>query len=279
MVDGSKALSAHVALATEGNVLKTPSMVALRRHSKRVKLVFLIRKLAIGGAERQLVELAKGLDQTIFDILVLCFYGGGEFIKELVNANIPVVSLNKRGRWDILHFFWRLRTTLKGIQPDIIHSYMTGANIVTMFLKPILPRTRMVWGIESAYIDHRHYSWLEQLTSRVEIILSRWPELIVFNSFAGRELYLSGGFDGSHAVVIHNGIDAQRFAPNPKAGLLFRESWQIPKSAFLIGIVGRIDPIKDHTTFLRAAGVFARRTPEARFICIGGGPQKYVEEL
>src|SRR5216683_3147531 len=36
--------------------------------NRRIKLVFLIRSLGIGGAERQLVELAKGLDRKAFDV-------------------------------------------------------------------------------------------------------------------------------------------------------------------------------------------------------------------
>ena len=89
------------------------------------------------------------------------------------------------------------------------------------------------------------------MTSPLEIILSRLPELIVFNSFAGRELHQSAGFARSRAVVIHNGINTERFAPNRKSGLLLRESWRNPNGALLIGIVGRVNPIKDHTTFSR----------------------------
>ena len=255
------------------------SMAVKDGRPRRLKLVFLIRRLTIGGAERQLVELSTGLDRNIFDVTVLCFYRGGEFVEELAKANIPVISLNKKGRWDIFRFLWRLRAMLRKIQPDVIHSYMTGANLVATLLKPVLPPTRIVWGIESAYIDHANYSWLERVTSPLEIILSRLPELIVFNSFAGRELHQSAGFARSRAVVIHNGINTERFAPNRKSGLLLRESWRIPNGALLIGIVGRVNPIKDHTTFLRAAAIFARSRPEARFICIGGGPRKYADEL
>ena len=63
----------------------------------------------VGGAERQLVTLAKGLDRSIFEVTVLCLYGGGEFSQELRNANVSVISLDKNGRWDpgFLGAFWR----------------------------------------------------------------------------------------------------------------------------------------------------------------------------
>lgn len=255
------------------------NILAVRSKDQRIRLVFLIRSLEVGGAERQLVELAKGLDQTIFEVTVLCFYGGGELSQELRNANIPVISLDKKGRWDIPVFLCRLLTQLRKLRPDLLHSYMTGSNLVATLLKPALPTTRIVWGVEAAELDLSQLDQVERLTSRLEALLSRLPDLIVFNSFAGRDHYVSAGFADARTVVIHNGIDIKRFAPDKKSGARLRASWRIPEGALLIGIVGRLDPLKDHQTFLKAAARFAHTRPEARFVCIGGGPEKYFHDL
>ena len=241
--------------------------------------MFLIRSLQVGGAERQLVELAKGLDQTIFDVTVLTFYGGGEFAQELKNAGVPVISLDKKGRWDIAVFLRRLLIQLRKLQPDLLHSYMTVSNLVATLLKPALPATRIVWGIEAAGPDLSQLDRVERVTSRLEALLSRSPDLIVFNSRAGRDHYVSVGFVDSRAVVIHNGIDTRRFAPDTKSGVRFRALWRIPERALLIGLVGRLHPLKDHHTFLRAAARFAHTRPDARFVCIGGGSEKYLHDL
>ncbi len=181
----------------------------MRRFGKdlRVRLVFLIRSLAIGGAERQLVELAKGLDKELFDITVLSFYGGGVLAQELYDAGVPVISLEKKGRWDVAGFLRHLSTLLRKLQPHILHSYMTGSNLVALLLKPVLPKTRVVWGVASAYLDPSRYDWFERSSAKLGALLSRFPDLIVFNSFAGRDYHLSAGFSGSRTVVIHNGID------------------------------------------------------------------------
>lgn len=72
-------------------------------------LFFLIRSLERGGAERQLVELVKGLDQQRFAIIVCTFYDGGTLRPELEQiAGIKVLSLHKKGRWDLLPFLRRL---------------------------------------------------------------------------------------------------------------------------------------------------------------------------
>ncbi len=73
-----------------------------------IHVFFLIRSLNIGGTERQLVELVKGLDKTRFKVTVGIFYNEGALIEEIEGIpGIHVISLNKRGRWDLARFICR----------------------------------------------------------------------------------------------------------------------------------------------------------------------------
>ena len=91
----------------------------------KIRIVFLIRSLARGGAERQLAELATRLDPNRFDVTVLTFYPGGGIWDELVRAGgIRLESLNKRGRWDVARFALRLAGRLRTRKPDILHAYL-----------------------------------------------------------------------------------------------------------------------------------------------------------
>ena len=244
---------------------------------ERLKLVLLIRSLAAGGAERQLVSLAKALDKKVFDITVVCLYGGGPFEEDLRSAGVPVISLGKKGRWELFGFLKRLIAALRKLQPDILHSYMSGQNVLAVLLKPALPGTRIVWGVRASNVRLR--DWLDKLSFRLEVMLSRFADLIVFNSAAGRDYHLSAGFAASRTEVIPNGVDPRFFACEPKSRSILRAEWKIPEDSFVIGIVGRLNPMKDHWTFLRAAVIFAGRRPDARFVCIGNGPAKYLQDL
>jgi glycosyltransferase involved in cell wall biosynthesis len=244
---------------------------------ERLKLVLLIRSLAAGGAERQLVSLAKALDKKVFDITVVCLYGGGPFEEDLRSAGVPVISLGKKGRWELFGFLKRLIAALRKLQPDILHSYMSGQNVLAVLLKPVLPGTRIVWGVRASNVRLR--DWLDKLSFRLEVMLSRFADLIVFNSAAGRDYHLSAGFAASRTEVIPNGVDPRFFACEPKSRSILRAEWKIFEDSFVIGIVGRLNPMKDHWTFLRAAVIFAGRRPDARFVCIGNGPAKYLQDL
>ena len=55
--------------------------------------------------------------------------------------------------------------------------------------------------------------------------------------------------------------------------------WGIRAEAYLIGLVGRLDPMKGHMTFVRAAAVLMTQRPDVRFVCVGDGPELYQRRL
>jgi glycosyltransferase involved in cell wall biosynthesis len=58
-----------------------------------------------------------------------------------------------------------------------------------------------------------------------------------------------------------------------------RASVGIGDDAPVVGLVGRFDPLKDHRTFLRAAGIIARARPDVRFMLVGRGVDDGNAEL
>jgi glycosyltransferase involved in cell wall biosynthesis len=60
-------------------------------------------------------------------------------------------------------------------------------------------------------------------------------------------------------MVVPNGIDIDRFKPDHSAGLRVRDEWGIDEKTVSIGLIGRLDPMKDHTTFLQAVKIFDQK--------------------
>lgn len=244
------------------------------------KVVFLIRDLNYGGAQRQLVTLVKALHQEdCFDLTVLHFYSGGPLLKDLKERGIPTICLEKQDRWDVLGFFGRLFEHLKRIQPDVLHGYLGESNIVAIFLKPFFPSTRIIWGIRGSDTPSGRYGWLGDLLSKLEIVLSSFTDLIIVNSHAGKADCLELGYASDKMVVISNGIDTERFQPDPAAGAKVRSEWGVSENTILIGLVGRLSPMKDHPTFLKAVALISKEREDLRFVCIGVGEENYAKEL
>jgi glycosyltransferase involved in cell wall biosynthesis len=247
--------------------------------SERTRVAFLVRGLGIGGAQRQLMALARSLDQKTFDVTVLTLYKGGSLSEDLRGTAVRVIQLDKKNRWDVIGFFVRLARVCRSLRPHILHSYLPGQNVISMLLKPLLPKSKIVWGIRAADFDRDARDWLSMLTLRLQALLSRFADLIIFNSNAGKQFHLAHGVAATRAVVIHNGIDTVRFSPDRRRGLRLRASWHVPDGALVIGVVGRIVPVKDYATFLQAAARFATVRPQTRFACIGSGSPDFVRSL
>lgn len=246
-----------------------------------MKIILLARSLNVGGAEVQLGVLARALHQRGHDVTVISFYSGGRICDELKHAGIRVLSMKKSGRWNLFPFFLRLSKAVKGSGADVLYSFLPVPNLVSAQLKRLNRRMKVVWGVRASHRDLRAYDWTWRWTDRLEARLSRIPDLIICNSEAGRTRCVERRFPIERVIVIPNGIDTDfyKFAPEKRDEI--RASWfQDSQGAVAIGIVGRIDPVKQHDVFLSAARIVGDRHPEARFVIVGdGGTAIYRDEL
>jgi glycosyltransferase involved in cell wall biosynthesis len=244
-----------------------------------VKILILIRVLSIGGAERQVAILARGLRKEGHSVKVAVFYGGGALEADLENADVPLINLDKKSRWDVFGFLGRLIRAVRRERPDVIYSFLPVANILTAFLIPFFPRIKMVWALCASNLDLAPYDWLVRATGRLEVWLAPLARVIISNSYSGRDYAINDGFPEAKIKVVPNGIDTLRFCPDREAGQKVRAEWEIGKNESLIGLVGRLDPMKGHACFLRAAALLHQKYPNARFVCVGEGPDTYRRSL
>ncbi|MCT7961880.1 glycosyltransferase [Laspinema sp. D1] len=243
------------------------------------KIVFLVRSLDYGGAQRQVVTLVKSLSPDKFEVTVLCFYSGEPLEEDLKNSNVRVIGLDKGGRWDIFGFLTNLLTQMRRLNPDLIHGYLGVPNILTIFLKPFFPSCRMIWGVRNSQMDLGRYDWLRWLSVHIERFLSPLADLIIVNSHVAMDDHIEKGFPANKMLVIPNGIDTAKFKPDREARLKFRSEWGIGPNTLLIGLIARLDPMKDHQNFLQAAALLSRQRQDVRFICVGTGPEDYAKKL
>ncbi len=246
------------------------------------KVVLLISDFNYGGAQRQLAVLAKQIKKRgNFEPYIIHYYEGGALSEDLVNADISVTYVPKGGRTDFPGFYLRLVKQLKQIDPDIIHGYLDIPNLFALALKPLFPRSKIIWGIRGS--GDSSSSFFGEIILQVETFLSQFTDLIINNSAVGKKYYLEKNFPAEKMVVVPNGIDLERFSPDPDAAKKVRQEWGIDDNQVVIGLPARISPMKDHPTFLRAANLLKDKYPNLVFVCVGKQDDKddssYMDEL
>lgn len=244
-----------------------------------MKVAFLIRSLDVGGAERQLAYLARGLKEKGVSVTVGVFYRGGELEELLRNGGVTIEYLDKKSRWDLFGFFQRTTKWIRRETPDVLHSYLTGANIITILIKPFFRDLHIVWGVRASNMLLDNYDRLARFTFRLSVLFSGFADLIIVNSSSGYDYHLENGYPSERMVIIPNGIDTNLFVPDLSARQHQRAAWGIEKGTCLVGIIGRLDPMKDHKTFLKAVSKVLLKRNDVRFVCVGNGNKRYREDL
>jgi len=243
-----------------------------------IRVLFLIRSLGNGGAERQLTELACGMDRDRFEVSVATFYPGGARWEEIAGtAHVRLVSFEKKGRWTLLSFLRKAFRLVRLLQPQVIYSFAQEPNLIALLIGRAFG-ARVVWGIRrsTAVLP---VDIIDFVSFLLNAFLSRFADRIIYNSHCGFDLHVERGFSARNALVVSNGFDTSRFFPDDEARRRQRAAWGLENDKPLIGIVGRLHPVKNHLLFFQAAVRIFRVFPEARFAVIGDGCEHRVAYL
>jgi len=220
-----------------------------------INLLYIIWSLGLGGAERVVINLAKGLDKTKFNPMVCCLNEKGEFANELENEGIKVIALNKKGRFDISVIF-KLISIIRQYKIDIVHTHLWGANFWGRIAAEI---TRVSVVIAT---EHNVDSWKTKFYLAIDRWLSHSTEKIIAVSDKVKEFYMSKGIDANKIIVIHNGIDIKRY----ELALGNKKDKEIT-----LAVMGRLVLQKGHRFFLMALKELIR-SYKVKGLIIGSGP-------
>jgi len=236
-------------------------MIGNTDEPRPLRILHFLDSLRVGGKERQVVELLKGLQQLSFVESLVVTMGDEQFyVPDIERLETPLFYLLRRVRWDPTVFsrLWRI---LRQFRPDIIH---TNSEMAMSYAWPLarLLGIKLVNGTIRNAFSGRGLRW-------------RWHELMlhladarVANSKAG---FASRGMrhDTPGNYVIYNGFDTQRFetrATPGGQGLGFDANGRK-----VVGMVAEFSDYKDFSTFIRAAQEILAQRRDVIFVAVGDG--------
>lgn len=232
-----------------------------------LRLLLIIPTLVRGGAEKQLVLLAKGLPANEFDVHVCVLTHSGPLQADLRGAGIPVALIDKRWKIDLAAYF-RLKRQIQRLKPDIVHTWLFAANSYGR-------QAALAAGVPRVIAGERCVDpWKTAVQLAIDRFLGRRTERIVTNSTGVKEFYVGKGLPPEKFVVIPNGI-----APAPVESPVSRqellEELGLPSDARLIGAIGRLWPQKRIKDLIWATDLLKCVRDDGHLLVIGDGPQRW----
>jgi glycosyltransferase involved in cell wall biosynthesis len=221
----------------------------------------------MGGAERQVMLLAKGLRRRGWRVSVVALSGsGGAAASELAAAGVSFLSLGMRKGLADPRGWIRFNRWVRRERPDVVHAHLPHAAWLVRWSRlaahiPVLVDTlhSSSTGTPGRCIGYRLSDWL---TDRVTAV-----------SRAVAETHLAAGMVRLDKVtVLPNGVDTDEWRPDASVREAVRRKLGL-KDEFLWLAVGRLEPVKDYATLLAAmAGV-----PKSVQLVIAGAGPLHVE--
>lgn len=239
-----------------------------------IRLLKFLAFIAIGGSERQVLNIRAGLDPSRFDLHLGCFGCLNEQIAvDLSGTPLEVYKIRNLYGLRAIKECLRLASYLRRHRIDIVHAYNFYANVFA------LPAARL-GRVPVVLASIRDTG--ENLTARqraVNKIFCRMADRVIVNAEAIKRTLVAEGYRPERITVIPNGILCPPLRTD-QDHLLHRE-FGLSTDDVLIGVVSRIARGKGLEYLLEAAPDVTARIPRAKFLIIGDNSfnPDYREEL
>ena len=265
-----------------------------RPSGHRIKIVRFIARLNIGGPSIHVHLLTTGLDANRFDSILVTGKiapqeGDMSYLFDDSSETKPIIIREfQREISPLIDFkaFWQILKILAREDPDIVHTHTakagTSARIAVMMYNRVRGKNIQTVHTFHGHIFEGYFSWVKSLMFVwIERFLARSTDVIVSISGTQKEA-LSEKFriaPASKIKTIPLGFDLTPFLKSHELKGRFRQGLGIDDDALLIGIIGRLVPIKCHVMFLDAAKIFLDQNPgiNVKLVVVGDGELR--EEL
>ncbi len=245
----------------------------MKKSSEKIKVLFLTYHSEMGGGETILLSLIGKLDRSKFEPVVVV-PKKGQLTSQLKKQNVKTYIVPLSG-YLIRTFFipgmspisaYRFYKIIKKIRPDIIH-----LNSLNLAMYALLPRILGIPVVATA-----HGSW-DCIYFYQDIINEVSTTKILANTLdLSTKLTRRGIISKKKVETVLFGVDTDKFKPG-KASTA-RKKLNLTEKQIVVTIVGRLDPVKDHLTFLRAAKIVNETLPKTTFLIVGSKKGNFSKE-
>ncbi len=245
-----------------------------------IRIMNLIARLNVGGPAVAVTHLTERMGAPDYESILVCGTiepGEGDMTYYAKERGIEPIIIPELGRslnpLRDIRTLWKVYQLIQTLKPDVIHTHAAKAG----FVGRVAAWLAGVPVIVHTFHGHVFRGYFSPAKTQFFIILERIAArmsdaIITLSDGLRRELAEEYHITRKGRItVLPLGLDLGVFTKLPRKSGVFRKEFNLPADAPLIGIVGRITPIKNHALFLNAAVEIRKQLPDARFVIVGDG--------
>ena len=209
----------------------------------------------LGGADRQVMLLARELKRRGHMVRVVSLLPGGDMADDLKGDAVQVDSLGFNRKFELPKAVAQLRAQIRTFQPDVVHAHMFHANMLARITRLFTPVDAVVSTSHNVYESDPHQGSLREVTARERLyrLTDFLSEITTNVAQVGTDRYVRvGAVPKEKSKTIHQGMDVSKFHKDSAARERIRSQQDIGEKEFVWLAVGTLTEQKDFTTLLKA---------------------------
>ena len=228
-----------------------------------MRILYVISDLAFGGAEKQMVELARQLAGRGHEVAIYTLTRYVSRKPELAGSAVTLIVDQKRTKLDPA-VLWRLRKTIDRWQPDVIHGFLFDGD----FYSRVAALGSGIPVLNSERSEDYRLSWNQRLAHRLTRRLARG---VVANTFSGKAFAQRlFGLSPDDVHVVWNGIRLEELERQASVATAdYRFEFFGDRRVRVACLVGSISPVKNYHLALDSAARLIAADPAWRVLLIG----------
>lgn len=228
------------------------------------KITHIITGLNDGGAEAVLYRLCK--NDTRNKHIVISMMDEGKYGPLLREIGVDVYTLNMRAGRVSFSGLIKLYRLIKEIDPDVVQTWMYHADLIGGVIARLAGVKKIFWNIRHTTLEKGISKKSTFMIAKLSAKLSRViPYKIVCCATKALEVHANLGYQQDKLIVIGNGYELEKFSPDLTSAEVFRYELGCGNK-IVLGMVGRYDPLKDHSNLLKALSLVKQQT--SNFVCV-----------
>lgn len=239
-----------------------------------IKVLHIITKLELGGAQKSVLELLALLDKRIYDVHLISSDGlMTEYARSIPGIHLKILPSLRRMPdpiFDLAAFLSIIRY-IKKERIELVHTHSSKAGILGRLAArvacvPVIIHSIHGWGFHDIRKSHFNglYIFLERLAGSISTKLIAVSESDIKqglrNGIASKEKY----------ILIRYGLDSKVFDSNKYDKSQIRKELGL-KDSRVVGMVSCLKPQKNPLDYIKAAALIKMSLPDVKFILVGDG--------